>query len=281
VQQASEENKPITSGEPAMADSAHTAVAEAPENKAASLPAVSAESPHPALEVPVAGVASSGATGSLPLREPVWSYDSVAGADTLTETWMADQHLLAYPGLAQLWQEADRAKDLLLACEGVAATGFACLTERGNWAKVKDLGLPVILVLRSNGAKHILLRGLDGNRILLGAGSSPQYFSREKIDELWMGEYIVAWPQSPGWPQQIRRDDRSAAVDIVMSMAAQAEPPWQGQNQFDLQFENWLKAFQRSHGLLDDGIVGPQTLLYLMAPTIVEPRLLSENRAGS
>lgn len=109
----------------------------------------------------------------------------------------------------------------------------------------------------------------------------PRYFRQQQVDEFWMGEYIVAWPQSPDWPEQIRRDDRNAAVDIVLSMAAQAEPPWQGPSQFNLQFENWLKDFQRGHGLLDDGIVGPQTLLYLMAPTIVEPRLQLGETAGS
>lgn len=254
----------------------------------ATLPVKSAD---PAPPLVVKNNFSGATTGALPLRDPGWSYDSLADAEVISETWLADQHLLAYPGLAQLWQEKDKAKELLLACEGVAATGFACLTERGNWAKVKSLGLPVILVLRSSvnhpggdqsaGVAHVLLRGMNSQRILLGAGSSPRYFSREKIDALWLGEYIVAWPQSPDWPGQIRRNDRNAAVDIVLSMAAQAEPPWQGKQQFDLQFESWLKAFQRSHGLLDDGIVGPQTLLYLMAPTIVEPRLELEIRAGS
>lgn len=219
--------------------------------------------------------------GSLPLRDPAWSYAAQSGGTLLTETWLADQHQLAYPALAQLWKESDQTKALLLACEGVVATGFACLTERGNWAKVKKLGLPVILVLRTNGDRHVLLRGIRGQRILLGAGSEPQYFQRDKVDELWMGEYIVAWPQSPDWPEQIRRGDRNAAVDILFSMAALADPPWQGQSQFDGQFEEWIKSFQQSRGLLADGIVGPQTLLYLMAPGIVEPRLELENMEGS
>ncbi len=219
--------------------------------------------------------------GSLSLRDPAWNFDRLATGSLLTATWLADQHLLAYPGLAQLWQEPDQAKDLLLACEGVAATGFACLRESGNWAKVRKLGLPVILVLRSDGDKHVLLRGMDGQRILMGAGSAPRYFKQQQVDELWMGEYIVAWPQSPDWPDQIRRDDQSAAVDIVLSMAAQADPPWQGKAEFNQQFETWLKTFQRNHGLLDDGIVGPQTLLYLMAPTIVEPRLQLVETMGS
>jgi general secretion pathway protein A len=219
------------------------------------------------------------------LRDPAWSYEKQAEtqaetqaktqeiAQTLSADWLADQHLLAYPALAQLWQEEDKIKELLLACDGVAAAGFACLTEYGNWAKIKRLGLPVILVLQSDGEKHVLLRGMEGQKILLGAGSRPQSFPRDQVEELWMGEYIVAWPQSPDWPEQIRRGDRNAAVDIVFSMAALATPPWLGGNEFDLQFENWIKDFQKSHGLPNDGIIGPQTLLYLMAPGISEPRL--------
>ncbi len=232
---------------------------------------------------PPVGSLIVGSTETLPLRDPEWSYQGSVSDQALNAEWLADQHLLAYPALAQLWQEPDQARELLLACEGALARGFACLTERGNWARVKNLGLPVILVLRAEGDKHVLLRGINRQRILLGAGSKPQWFQRDKVDELWMGEYIVAWPQSPDWPQRIRRGDSSAAMDIVFSMAALAEPPWQGQGQtqFDLSFENWLRSFQQSHGLLADGVVGPQTLLYLMAPGIAEPRLETEPEEGS
>ncbi len=245
--------------------------------------AVDVSSAPTALASQSVGALSGKSAGSLPLRDPQWTYQNSLVSQALREDWLADQHLLAYPALAQLWQEPSQAKAVLLACEGAKASGFACLTERGNWARVKILGLPVILILRANGDKHVLLRGISGQHILLGAGSSPQWFQRDKVDELWMGEYIVAWPQSPDWPEQIRRGDRNAAVDIIFSMAAMAEPPWQGQaqGQFDLQFENWLKNFQHSQGLLADGIVGPQTLLYLMAPGISEPRLELENREGS
>ena len=65
-----------------------------------------------------------------------------------------------------------------------------------------------------------------------------------------------------------------AAVDIVMEMSTLAEPAWSGGRVFDEQFESWLKGFQRRNGLKADGIIGPRTLMYLVAPTIVEPRLV-------
>jgi peptidoglycan hydrolase-like protein with peptidoglycan-binding domain len=65
-----------------------------------------------------------------------------------------------------------------------------------------------------------------------------------------------------------------------MQMAAKADPPWTGAGNFDAGFESWLFDFQRRQGLTPDGIVGPQTLLYLMAPTIIEPRLVVNGEEG-
>ena len=43
----------------------------------------------------------------------------------------------------------------------------------------------------------------------------------------------------------------------------------------------WLMTFQQSHGLEADGIIGPNTLIYLMAPTITEPRLILQSGENS
>ena len=43
---------------------------------------------------------------------------------------------------------------------------------------------------------------------------------------------------------------------------------------FDASFESWLMDFQRRNGLDADGIIGPNTLIHLMAPTLGEPRLV-------
>ena len=109
--------------------------------------------------------------------------------------------------------------------------------------------------------------------LLVGNEDSSIEASRAAIESRWLGEFIVPWPQAPDWPAQIQRGESGAAVDIVMEMATLAEPPWSGEAVFGLGFESWLMAFQKRHGLKSDGIVGPNTLLYLMAPTISQPRL--------
>jgi general secretion pathway protein A len=98
--------------------------------------------------------------------------------------------------------------------------------------------------------------------------------SRDAVETKWLGEYMVTWPQAPDWPVQISRGETGAAVDIVMEMAEFADPSWNGGEAFDSGFESWLMTFQRRNGLKADGIVGPNTLIYLMAPTITQPRLI-------
>ncbi len=215
------------------------------------------------------------------LDEPATTPSEELLSQSIDSAWLNKQHSLAWQGMAELWQDSDNAIAIQAACDGQKGTGYACLRDYGSLARVKKLGLPVVLVLQAQGDRNVLLRGLVDNRLLLGAGRASAEFSREVVEPLWLGEFLVVWPQAPDWPLQIRRGESGAAVDIVMGLAGQAIPAWQGSGIFDSGFESWLTEFQRNNSLRADGIIGPKTLLYLMAPTITVPRLVvtSENRS--
>ena len=61
-----------------------------------------------------------------------------------------------------------------------------------------------------------------------------------------------------------------------LDLAARADSPYTGQRVFGREFEAWLIGFQARHGLEQDGIVGPETLLYLIRTSIEEPALMSD-----
>lgn len=200
-----------------------------------------------------------------------------AGEASLDEEWLARQHALAWHGLAELWKDAGQADAIRSACESGSRTGFGCLRDLGNWSRISRLGLPVLLVLQSEQPRHLLLRGIGDSEVLVGAGDDTRWLPRSLVEERWLGNYFVPWPQAPDWPVEIRRGERGEAVEIVMDMASHAETPWTGGTEFNERFESWLKDFQRRHGLNADGIVGPVTLLHLMAPTIISPRLATRH----
>jgi general secretion pathway protein A len=245
---------------PAAAEPAASATT-APGTQPAAGPQVETDSGEP----------SAVATGTMEARPEV----TEEVVDDWNPAWRDRQHDRAFAGLAELWEDAGSAEAIRAACAGQAGTGYSCLHEYGSWARVLQLGLPVILVLQDGGGRHVILRGLAGRQVLLGAGEDVKSLAREVVEPMWLGEYLVAWPQTPGWPNQIRRGETGTAVDIVLQMATLAEPAWDGGDRFDDRFESWLLAFQRRHGLSADGIIGPKTLLYLMAPGISEPRLLT------
>jgi general secretion pathway protein A len=199
----------------------------------------------------------------------------------LDSDWLDRQHRTAWRSLAGLWQDSDDAGAIQSACDGVPRTGYACIREQGNWSRIRQLGLPVILVLRDDPPRLLVLRGFAGDAVLVGYEDEALGVTHDVIEQRWLGEYFVVWPQAPDWPAEIRRGESGAAVDIVMEMATLAEPAWSGSRVFDEQFESWLMGFQRRNGLRVDGIIGPRTLMYLVAPTIVEPRLLLAAAGGS
>jgi general secretion pathway protein A len=198
----------------------------------------------------------------------------------LDVAWLDEQHRAAWQGVAELWRDGGRARAIQAACDGALRTGYACIREQGNWSRIRQLGLPVVLVLREETTRLLVLRGFAGGALLVGEDETAMPVSRDAIEQRWLGEYFVVWPQAPDWPAEIRRGESGAAVDIVMKMAAFAEPAWSGSGIFDEQFEAWLMSFQRRNGLRADGIIGPRTLMHLVAPTIAHPRLVVETREG-
>ena len=217
---------------------------------------------------------AAGSVGSLPLVVEEAVSEPVATSDVLDDNWLDLQHLGSWRNLAGLWGNPEAAVAVQSACNGAAGTGFACLRESGSWSRIRHLGLPVILVLRDGDARLLLLQGFEHGNALLGPADDSRSIARVDIEEKWFGEYLLAWPQAPDWPPEIRRGESGAAVNIVTQMAAMAEPAWLGGSVFDADFETWLVDFQRRNGLAADGIVGPNTLIHLMAPTITEPRLV-------
>ncbi len=189
--------------------------------------------------------------------------------------WLASHQPLVWQGLAEAWRQPGAAFAIQASCNGDTGRGYACLQDQGSWAKIKRLNLPVILELQQQAPSYLLLQGLNGERLLVGSGEQRTTVSKQSVEALWFGKYLVAWPQAPGWPAEVNRGDDGPAVETIMEMASRVAMPYHGERVFDYAFENWLKNFQARNGLAADGIVGRNTLLYLMTASIEDPQLLA------
>ena len=239
----------------------------------------------PRAETPPAGEpVQKAATLPQPEASPTNLNESAPGSETtmadvdipasLDSQWLDDHQEEVWLGLAELWKRPGEAFSIQAACNGDESVGYACLQDQGNWSRIKRLGLPVVLVLHDQEPSYLLLQGLDNERLRVGRSDQMKTVSRDSVEPRWLGSYLVAWPQSPGWPAFISRGDSGPAVDTIMEMAARVDMPYQGPPVFDAGFELWLKGFQRRNGLGTDGIVGRNTLLHLMTASIDEPKLM-------
>lgn len=222
-------------------------------------------------------------TGESPLQAaivaPIELASVVAPVDNelpaaLDADWLENHQYLVWQGLASVWNQRGAAFAIQAACNGDDSLGYACLRDQGNWLKIKRLGLPVMLVLQQETPSFLLLHGVDNNRLLVGSMDQLITVSKDSVESRWLGAYLVAWPQAPGWPAIVARGDTGPAVATIMEMAMLVDLPYHGGQVFDAAFELWLKAFQLRNGLNADGIVGRNTLLHLMVGSIKEPGLL-------
>jgi general secretion pathway protein A len=188
--------------------------------------------------------------------------------------WLENHQREVWSGLAGLWQQPEAAFAIQAACNGDDSLGYVCLQDQGNWSKIKRLGLPVLLVLQEESSSYLLLQGMDNERLRVGLSDQLITVSRDSVESRWLGVYLVAWPQAPGWPAFVSRGDKGAAVATIMEMATRVAEPFYGARVFDAAFELWLKGFQLRNGLEADGIVGRNTLLHLMTASIDEPKLI-------
>ncbi len=185
----------------------------------------------------------------------------------------------AWTQLLSLWLlRADEA-DVRTAsrCPPQLAPGVYCLRGGGTLTKLETLRRPAILRLSADGqeARAVLL-GLSATRARIALAGETFDVSRRQLERVWLGEFHVVWRAPTFIPGHLRRGDSGVAVDWVRERLYERgliDRVAQGPAMFDATIEDAVRRLQASHGLIPDGIVGPETLLALTAEEPGGPRL--------
>ncbi len=173
----------------------------------------------------------------------------------------------AWPGLL--------AADVSAACRGEARPQVACLQKRGSWGYIEQIGLPVILRLVEPEGAHVFLSGLESNHLMLRHQGQDYRAPLQHVDRRWRGEFLIAWPDDGS---VLRRGDSGAMVERMKTLAESvSEPRWTGprDDRYDESFQRWVTEFQRYHGIGADGMIGPETRLFLKVPHLGGPNLVT------
>ncbi len=185
----------------------------------------------------------------------------------------------AWNRLLSLWTLRAEEADVRTAarCPLVLATGVYCLRGSGSLGKLATLRRPVILRLSANerDAWGVLL-GLSGTRARVALGGDTFDIRRTHLERVWLGEFYAVWRAPAFVSMPIRRGDSGPSADWLRDVLQRRDlisGETIGPAYVDAALEAGVRRLQSAHGLVPDGIVGPETLLALTSDERGGPRL--------
>ncbi|MCU7850926.1 MAG: AAA family ATPase [Candidatus Thiodiazotropha sp. (ex Monitilora ramsayi)] len=176
----------------------------------------------------------------------------------------------AFATLFGYWQSVyPMDDDTRSACERAEQVGLSCIYGRGDWQNLAYYNRPAVieLLLDDGHRYHVVVSALDESRVTLDLEARRLLFSRDEIEPLWTGSYIVLWRPPNLTDESVSIGNRGRDVAWVISMLDRIEGVLTEYDPNDVRFNRALKErvirFQQSQGLVSDGIVGKKTIIML------------------
>ena len=184
----------------------------------------------------------------------------------------------AYKVLLQLWQiSSDGFNDD--PCRFVAQQGLRCLHDTGTLAQLEQLNRPALIRVKTDkGIEEAALTTLTAKLATVIIGRQVLELTPEQLRKQWDGSFTLFWRPPPNYRAALRAGETHKSVSwLKKQLVNLTSAPLDIQNQhFNSKLEFWVKTFQRSRGLDEDGIVGPLTLIHLNSVTSSKTPLLSQ-----
>ena len=237
---------------------------------AAIVPPASAPSSPVAAGTPATAGTSTGAEVTAAAVTAPDTPQSAAATDTARAdtTTIAAALLAPGDGMAQLWALNSDLPVPDVVCAKGAPLGVACAEgEVWTWEELAELDRPLLLeaISPERFTAEVLLLGIvEGKAWVLVQGSAAQV-SLVELAPFWTGRYRFLWHPPGGFDKPLSVGDDSDVVAEVAQLFArldQQELPL-AERRFTRGLQQRVRLFQQQNGLVDDGVVGLQTLLKL------------------
>lgn len=165
-------------------------------------------------------------------------------------------------------------------CAALQHASIDCYRDQGSWADLGQMDRPALLTLDlpEQGKQYFLLIALDTTSASFATALGPVRVPLASLDGVWTGEFLVLWRRGTT-ETRISQGSRGESISYVWQRLAALDaitPPSPLPTRFDRRLQNALTAFQRSRGLVADGVAGIRTLIALsdglpQTPTLGDP----------
>lgn len=173
-------------------------------------------------------------------------------------------------------------------CSQAAAAGLACLNQRSSWNGLRQLNRPAVLtVIDDDGNSHeLVLTAIRGDSAELSIGGVAVTHPVSEITKLWFGDFMLLWRPPGGAPAALSPGSRGSKVVWLRHSLASIDARYASDNidgdEYDANLQSVVRAFQRDHRLVVDGLAGQQTLIIInsLLESDGSPRLTAFGLAG-
>lgn len=153
-------------------------------------------------------------------------------------------------------------------CMNEAQTRLACLDgEAWTWDELESFNSPLLLemITPERFSAEVLLLGIDEPMAWVLVESAVVSLPLAELAPYWTGRYRLLWQPPVGFENALVLGDISSVVASVAQLFARldAQPSPLADRRFNRALEQRVRLFQRQNRLVDDGVIGVQTLLKL------------------
>lgn len=166
-------------------------------------------------------------------------------------------------------------------CDFAKQYGLLCMVEQGNWNTLRQFNRPVILRLAASDGRRVpvVLQTLEDSIAEVIVGNELYRLPIGQVEQSWYGDYTLLLQAPPGGRLFMKIGDHGPVVSWLrqqLELAQAVTIPAADPLGFDSALQKQVLDFQRSHGLVADGIVGKNTMIHLNTASGREgvPRLL-------
>ncbi len=172
--------------------------------------------------------------------------------------------------LFHFWNKKPTTLSGLNPCAEARVLGLWCYQRRGTLKRIKTINLPALISLVNGEGirRYAVVSALTGPRVTLDIDDRKIDVDAAAFKLFWSGDFLVLWKPIPGLRINLRSgmegDDVKwlrQRLTKILSLSSDAENP----GLFDAGLIKLVTAFQKSHGLKGDGIVGVMTQIQLAA----------------
>ena len=152
-------------------------------------------------------------------------------------------------------------------CNDVLAAGLNCLFGKASWQEVLAMNRPVILEfsLIAEEKRYAVLTGIRQSQSMVQLHGDKE-FPLADVLKYWNGYYLMVWKSPRPDMKRIYPGQNSENVLWLrqqLSVINEIQEPANNPQFFDEPLKQRVINFQHQNHLLEDGIAGAQTIIYL------------------